>query len=694
MSLRRQLLVSAVLALGIVRSAAAADFSVDTTADAVDAVPGDGVCATAASACSVRAAIIETNALAGADVISIPAGTYLLAIPGADENAAATGDLDIRGDLMLQGAGPLLTILDGGGLDFVVDVAGLQEHVEISNLTIRGGSGAGVSLNSELDASTAIADAIIEGNSGDGIFGLTNGLSVLRTVIQGNAGSGIYLFVTAGDDFLSVEFSSILDNHGVAKGGGISAVGFNNELPTVISNSIVENNSPGGIFITDNMGLVVEDGWIGDNTGGPGIELAFETSARIARTTIECNHGATAGGIYLPPDLVTGGSVLIEDSSIIGNVSTGGAGGIEARKHQPIRLSNTTLSGNVGLIGGGIALWGAFSNPLLLQNCTITDNSASQGGGIALIGGASPPSFAIATLANTIVAGNTASSAPDCSRVGSSEVNFVSLGHNLIGDATGCDFTAGPGDLIGLAPAVIDPLLGLLEPNQVPTPVHHPDPGSPAIDAGDDSSCTTADQLGDPRPLDGNGDGIAQCDIGAVEVTSGDSDLDTRADVRDNCPSIANTSQSDVDADGVGDACDNCTFVANPRVPVVFPVPPSFTYAWSIQSPWATLTGGQRDDDHDGFGNVCDAKFVGAATAAVGALDLVQFRASMGKAIELDTCGTSHARPCAIFDLDENPTSMGAPDLIRFRALSGSTPGPTCPTCPLACSAGPDGSCF
>lgn len=41
--------------------------------------------------------------------------------------------------------------------------------------------------------------------------------------------------------------------------------------------------------------------------------------------------------------------------------------------------------------------------------------------------------------------------------------------------------------------------------------------GSPAIDVGDDGFCPTPDQQNQPRPLDGNGDFIPQCDLGAVE---------------------------------------------------------------------------------------------------------------------------------------------------------------------------------
>jgi hypothetical protein len=45
----------------------------------------------------------------------------------------------------------------------------------------------------------------------------------------------------------------------------------------------------------------------------------------------------------------------------------------------------------------------------------------------------------------------------------------------------------------------------------------HPQPGSPAIDAGDADLCPAEDALGIPRPVDGDGDGDPGCDIGALE---------------------------------------------------------------------------------------------------------------------------------------------------------------------------------
>ena len=110
-------------------------------------------------------------------------------------------------------------------------------------------------------------------------------------------------------------------------------------------------------------------------------------------------------------------------------------------------------------------------------------------------------------------------------------------------------------------------------------------------------------------------------------------------------------------------------------------------------NPWATLTGGQRDDDHDGYGNKCDAKFPGVAGTSVSGNDLTQFRASNGQSRLVDLCGTTHTRPCAIFDLDESSNSIGGNDLSLFRALNGFPPGPKCPLCPLECEPGSAGTC-
>src|SRR5262245_25231910 len=78
----------AALVLGLGVPAFAATFVVNTTSDTHDASAGNGICADAVGNCSLRAALEEANALAGAHTISLPPGTYLLS-PSFGELALA-----------------------------------------------------------------------------------------------------------------------------------------------------------------------------------------------------------------------------------------------------------------------------------------------------------------------------------------------------------------------------------------------------------------------------------------------------------------------------------------------------------------------------------------------------------------------------------------------------------------------------
>lgn len=113
-------------------------FNVNSTADAVDINPGNGVCATSSNVCTLRAAIQEANALAGEDVITLPAGTYTLTITGENEEDAATGDLDIHGNVTINGGTANTTIIDGGAIDRVFDIRN-PYSVTFTNLTIQNG---------------------------------------------------------------------------------------------------------------------------------------------------------------------------------------------------------------------------------------------------------------------------------------------------------------------------------------------------------------------------------------------------------------------------------------------------------------------------------------------------------------------------------------------------------------------------
>jgi hypothetical protein len=101
-------------------SDSASPFTVDIAAVTTDFIPGDGNCSDQQGNCSLRAAIQESNTLAGDDTINVPLPDVMLSLAGHSEDAGAIGDLDIKGNLTIIGNGA--TNIDGDDIDRVIQV--------------------------------------------------------------------------------------------------------------------------------------------------------------------------------------------------------------------------------------------------------------------------------------------------------------------------------------------------------------------------------------------------------------------------------------------------------------------------------------------------------------------------------------------------------------------------------------------
>jgi CSLREA domain-containing protein len=303
-------------------AAHAATIQVNSTSDAPDDELDDGVCLALKKVCTLRAAVQQANKLPGPDTIVLPAGRYLLTRDGTDEDAAFTGDLDIRDDLTITGAGVDVTLVDGNYVDRVFEIfEGVQ--VSMRSVTIQNG-----------------LDRIQSG--GGGIRNLGR-LFLQLTRIHANTsnyGGGI---LNRGELFM--HYSRIDNNRGEFSGGGMSVLGGTARLERV---AVFDNSA---------------------YSYGGGISTAYATVLEIASVTIAQNRVAYRGG-----GLALGGVTRIVNTTISRNTA-GEGGGIESGGNT--ELASVTLKDNRARVGGAI-LRTDNGNVVGLRNTIVAD---SVGGG-------------------------------------------------------------------------------------------------------------------------------------------------------------------------------------------------------------------------------------------------------------------------------------------------------------------------
>lgn len=319
-------------------------FVVNSTVDAVDASPGDGRCRTSSGACTLRAAIMESNALMGASTVQLPAGTYRLTLTGTGGDAQ--GDLDVRDGVQILGAGAATTIIDGNGQvlrDRIFEQT--RERLHLVDLTLRNGG--------DLDL----------GDAG-GILTRAGVLLLRRVVMQNNQA-----FSTAG----------ALYNAGLAT----------LEDCTFEGNTVV---SRGGAVVNNATGIMgVERTTFSNNRSTLGGALINSGSVTLWNSTVSGNEGSGGTGGLIN----TGsGSMTLVNVTVTGNrcgeEESGRAGGI-SNNGGTLELSNTLVAGNVNTAGGAADCAG----PLLSRgynliqsrgaDCTLTGDLSGVIGGDPLL---------------------------------------------------------------------------------------------------------------------------------------------------------------------------------------------------------------------------------------------------------------------------------------------------------------------
>jgi CSLREA domain-containing protein len=322
---------------------------------------------------------------------------------------------------------------------------------------------------------------IVNGNQIDRAFSVSSAVTTTPVVFSG-------LTITGG-------------NNGTAGGNG-GAIDVTSDAPVTVQSSVLSGNvapGVGGAIRANSNGLLtVQDSTLSGNT------TAFEGGAidanigplTVTNSTISGNKAMNGAGGGIENDAPFT-ALTITGSTFSGNSATTLGGGVAT--HADATISNSTFSGNMaGTTGGGMDFGFGTSS---LTNATIAFNTAPAGGGGGL------RNDDTLSVKDSIVSNN---SGADCNP----SQPLTSQGNNVVGDSS-CGFTQSTDK------QSTDPQLAQLAANGGPTQTHALPATSPAVDAGDNSTCPANDQRGLARPFDGNFDDSAVCDAGAFELRGG-----------------------------------------------------------------------------------------------------------------------------------------------------------------------------
>jgi len=395
------------------------------------------------------------------DAIATGGGPHTFNCPGPT-TVTTSALIVVDNDVILDGDGYLA--LTGGDYSRVLQVEPFVE-TELRDFTITGGGG----IRNE--GTLKLMNATVSNN-------------------QARVGGGIF-----NKGLLIVTNSSIVGNSASPNGGGI----FNSFGTSLVTNSVISGNTAtlgGGIYNSRGTVVLTHSVISGNTAHSAGGIRNQSGSVTITNCTIEANTASFQGGGLESQDPATGSAATatIVNSTFVGN------------------RASPSYPGRGGAIFNGVESW------LTLTNSTISDNSADRGSGIfagesvtltqcTVSGNLSGNGYDIENWSGTLVLANSLVDG-DCRVAG------VSSGGNLESPADTCGL-AHATDLANVSAAEL--ALGPLADNGGPTETHALEPSSPAVDVVG-LTCESRDQRGVARPQDGNGDGIALCDIGAFEL--------------------------------------------------------------------------------------------------------------------------------------------------------------------------------
>ncbi len=467
------------------------------------------------------------------------------------------------------------------------DTGGSSPGANVSGaVSLYGGFSGAEAARSERsdDPSLTVLDASDGAGGGlNQVLRLNNGASIDGFTVTGATGTatGGGIQITAGTATVT---NCIITGNKATKGGGISVDGG---AILYLTDSVVDHNEAtdgGGVNQGGGARLYLIDSVVLANSAegkGGGLKANGAGGGLLRGARFEGNSAATGGAGDIRWSALP---FYFEDSTFVGNAASGAAGAVyitndnnqngnvnDDPDDDEHSFTSCVFVGNSGTEGGALMLWATPLAPPI-TNCTFAYNAANEGGAIAyhytkdttltnsIVYGNNAPTQAnlrladgpTLTVSHTLVAGGFAGdgnidASPEfvhmplfAERVpvaaNGASMTVIDEGRYSIGDVLEFPHTSEVAHVVstelGQVSFDIDVDPGPIGPMAVWNwgPVYDGAewdvrlmPGSPAIDAGDDSKAPPLDIVGNPRvdqPPEEPPDSPKVSDLGAYEFVS------------------------------------------------------------------------------------------------------------------------------------------------------------------------------
>lgn len=345
-------------------------------------------------------------------------------------------------------------------------------------------------------------------------------------LVGGNpsSGNGGAINIYRAQSNVSHNYQSILithmifENNQAEQGGAVSIFeGYANQL-TIRDNEFIGNTAT-------------------DSGGALNIDRGSSEGLLLRNNHFENNQAtSSSGAAYIAHSSTE--DATIERNRFYHNMSDGDAGGLYVLAHntdQKFIMNRNAFVGNTAAGNGG-GLYVGPNGQAWVYNSVMAMNMANRGGAISTVAGPQPNNVWLYLYHSTLAFNHANFGASYYAYSGS----LGSMASNILADPQGDDHCGGASNALNSHRNIIDddscpynassdrredPLLAGISYDANGWPALVPTTDSSAIDSVPVASCTfyggsalDEDQQNNPRPVDGDDDGTADCDIGAIEV--------------------------------------------------------------------------------------------------------------------------------------------------------------------------------